>query len=443
MEIQPFTGYRYNLDKINCLDDVVAPPYDVIDDKLQDKLYERHPNNVVRLILNRISSADSAEDNRYIRASKTLSDWVNDKILIKDTQPSIYVYHQVFEFEEQTFVRKGFMCRCLAVPFGYGMVYPHEITMSAPKLDRLMLTTACKMNFSQVFGIYPDEQNEIQSLLDIAVADNNIAPITATDHLGVQHKTWVLNDTTTINAVVKLMETKPIFIADGHHRYETACNYRQQIDEMGLLHSQHPANYVLMVCIAKNDAGLIVMPTHRLFTGIPQITSEILKSKLDGFFELESSDAGIDAASVVWERIKSAKSQDVIGLFTAQDHKWNITKITPQGKELMDKVAPEHHPEWRELGVSLLHRLIVETLLGVVETPKPCYVHLVQDLISAFRQKPDDYQLAALVQPANVNQIETLCLLNDCMPAKSTYFYPKLIAGLVVNPLDDNIVDVC
>ncbi|MDR2642906.1 MAG: DUF1015 domain-containing protein [Planctomycetaceae bacterium] len=440
MEIQPFIGYRYNLEKINRLDDVVAPPYDVIDDKLQDELYSRHPNNVVRLILNRISPTDSAENNRYVRASKILSDWIADKILVKETSPSIYVYHQVFEFEGQSFVRKGFMCRCLAAPFGYGMVYPHEITMSAPKLDRLMLTTACKMNFSQVFGIYPDDQNEIQTQLDAAIIRNGISPITATDHLGVQHKMWVLNDAAAIESVANGMKNKPIFIADGHHRYETACNYRQQIDEMGLLHSKHPANYVLMVCIAMDDAGLIVMPTHRLFTGIPQITSEILKSKLDDYFVLEEAGLGIDVARAVWERIKIAETQDVIGLFTAKDKKWNLTRITANGKELMDKVAKEHHPEWRELGVSLLHRLIVETLLGVPEPPKPCYVHLVDELISEFNANSNNYPLVALVKPASVAQIKTLCLLNDRMPAKSTYFYPKLIAGFVFNPLDESMI---
>ncbi|MDR1485019.1 MAG: DUF1015 domain-containing protein [Planctomycetaceae bacterium] len=440
MEIQPFNGYRYNTDKIDRLDNVVAPPYDVIDDELQDELYARHPNNVVRLILNRISPSDGAEDNRYVRAAKTLSDWIDNKILIKDALPSIYVYHQIFEFEGQTFVRKGFMCRCLAAPFGYGMVYPHEITMSAPKLDRLMLTTACKMNFSQVFGIYPDGQNEIQNQLDEAIIRNGISPMSAVDHLGVQHKMWVLNDAAAIEDVVKKMADKPIFIADGHHRYETACSYRKQVDEMGLLHSKHPANYVLMVCIAMDDAGLIVMPTHRLFTGIPQITSDILKSKLDGYFELEGAGTGIGDANVVWERVKIAEGQDVIGLFTAKDNKWNLTKITPNGKALMDKVASEHHPEWRELGVSLLHRLIVETLLGVPEPPKPCYVHLVDELVGEFNKKPETYPIVAIVKPANVEQIKTLCLLNDRMPAKSTYFYPKLIAGFVFNPLDESMI---
>jgi uncharacterized protein (DUF1015 family) len=439
MEIQPFTGYRYNSDKIADICDVIAPPYDVIDDHLQDELYARHENNVIRLILNRICQSDGADDNRYIRAARTLSDWISGGILVKESRPSIYVYHQTFEVEGCQFTRKGFMCRCLAVPFGYGMVYPHEITMSGPKMDRLMLTTACKMNFSQIFGLYPDDGSLIQDQLDDAVVRGGFEAISAVDHLGVQHKMWVLDDPAAIDAAVNSMRSKPIFIADGHHRYETACNYRRQIDEMGLLHTNHPANYVLMVCVAMEDAGLLVMPTHRLFSGLPQLTAESLAEKLDGNFTTEQVGEGIELAPAVWERIKFADRQDALGLFTAKDAKWNITQITQKGKNLMDKIANEHHPEWRELGVSLLHLLIVETLIGIPEPPKPAYVHLVDEFVKEFKSAPNKYQLAALVPPANVNQIKNLCLLNDRMPAKSTYFYPKLIAGFVFNPLDDNV----
>ncbi len=359
MEIKPFAGYRYNTDKIKNMDDVVAPPYDVIDDALQDELYAKHPNNVIRLILDRMFPSDDAENNRYTRTAQTLADWKADEVLVRDEKPAIYVYHQIYEADGKKFVRKGFMCRCRAVPFGYGMVYPHEITMSGPKLDRLMLTTACKMNFSQIFGLYPDEKNVLQEGLEAAVAAGNYPMIEATDHLGVVHKMWVVDDPTVVDAAVAEMEKKPIFIADGHHRYETACNYRQQIDDMGLLTSEHPANYVLMVCIAMEDPGLIVMPTHRLFPGLPELTSDELKAKLADCFTTEVVGDGPDDAAKVWQRIEKQNRQDAIGLYAAKDGKWLLTTITPAGREKMNEIASDHHPEWRELGVSLLHRLIV------------------------------------------------------------------------------------
>ncbi|MDR0522223.1 MAG: DUF1015 domain-containing protein [Planctomycetaceae bacterium] len=435
MEITPFAGYRYNPEKIVHLNDVVAPPYDVIDASFQEELYQRHPNNVVRLILEKMYPDDSESDNRYTRTAKTLAAWKENNVLRQEPKPALYVYHQIYEAEGKKYVRKGFMCGCRAVPFGYGMVYPHEITMSGPKLDRLMLTTACKMNFSQIFGLYPDKENAVQALLENAlVLGKYTESASAADHLGVIHNMWVVEDEETIRQVVAAMAPKPIFIADGHHRYETACNYRMQIDDMGLLTSQHPANDVLMVCIAMEDPGLIVMPTHRLFTGLPKLTCHELGGKLGPYVKLESVAGGKADASAVWQRIVQENRQDAIGLYTPKDDQWSLTSLTPEGKAKMDEIAEDHHPEWRALGVSLLHRLIVETLLETPEYPKPAYVHLVSEVVSELNCA--DYSLAALVMPATVEHIKTLSLLGDRMPAKSTYFYPKLIAGFVFKPLE-------
>ena len=435
MEIKPLAGYRYNPAKIGNLNDVVAPPYDVIDESFQNELYCKHPNNVIRLILEKMYSTDCEANNRYTRSAKTLANWKENDIVQQEERPAIYVYHQIYEAEGKKYVRKGFMCGCLAIPFGYGMVYPHEITMSGPKMDRLMLTTACKMNFSQIFGLYPDEENSVQSILEDALVQGKYTTsASATDHLGVLNKMWVVEDVETIKRVVSAMAPKPIFIADGHHRYETACTYRKQIDDMGLLHSEHPANYVLMVCIAMEDPGLIVLPTHRLFPGLPELTSKELAEKLGKCFRLEPAGKGAAAAHDVWQRIEKEQRQDAIGLYTAKDDCWSLTSLTAEGKAKMDEIAQDHHPEWRELGVSLLHRLIVETLLETPEPPKPTYVHLVDEVVSGLQT--GGYPLAALVMPATVDHIRTLSLLGDRMPAKSTYFYPKLISGFVFNPLE-------
>ena len=435
MEIKPLAGYRYNLAKIGNLDDVVAPPYDVIDESLQEALYRRHPNNVIRLILEKMYPTDCATNNRYTRTAQTLAEWKKNDILRQEERPAIYVYHQIYEAAGKKYVRKGFMCGCRAVSFGYGMVYPHEITMSGPKMDRLMLTTACKMNFSQIFGLYPDEENSVQSILENALVQGKYTEsASATDHLGVLNKMWVVEDEKIVKHVVSAMAPKPIFIADGHHRYETACTYRQQVDDMGLLNSDHPANYVLMVCVAMEDPGLIVMPTHRLFPGLPELTSKELAAKLGGCFCLESVGNGADAAHKVWQLIEQEQRQDAIGLYTTKDGCWSLTTLTAEGRAKMDEIAQDHHPEWQELGVSLLHRLIVETLLETPEPPKPTYVHLVDEVVSELRT--GNYPLAALVMPATVEHIRTLSLLGDRMPAKSTYFYPKLIGGFVFNPLE-------
>ena len=432
--IQPFEGLRYNLAQIGSLSDVVAPPYDVIDPALQDALYEKHPNNVVRLILNKMLPTDDEQNNRYTRSARELKNWKEEGVLQKDSKPAIYVYHEIFTANGKEYTRKGFMCGCEAVPFGEGMVFPHEITMSGPKLDRLMLTTACKTNFSQIFGLYPDEKNEVQNLLEEATL--TLTPLEATDHLGVIHRMWVVDDQEVVAKVVEMMGPKPIFIADGHHRYETACNYRKQVREQGLLTTDHPANHVLMVCVAMEDPGLIVLPTHRLFRNVKEFSQEDLFALLGDSFAITTVGEGPTAAAKAWTLIEMQDDQGTMALYTVKDRKWSLIRQTEAGRAKMDEVAAERQPEWRALGVAVLHRLVIDKLLGLEGHDKPKYVHEVAEVVENLENKPEEFPLAALVSPATVAQIQELSLVRERMPAKSTYFYPKLITGFVFKPLD-------
>jgi uncharacterized protein (DUF1015 family) len=271
-EIQAFRGIRYDLGHVGSLSDVIAPPYDVISPELQDALYKKHPANVVRLILNREEPGDDDANNKYVRAARFLKNWRTEGVLFFESAPSLYVYHQTFTYRGQTHTRRGFMGRCRLQRFGEGNIYPHEETMSGPKADRLLLTNACKTNLSQIFGLYPDANAEVQDLLEAAVAGST--PLEATDHLGVVHRMWPVSDVALVGKISALMNSKPMFVADGHHRYETACNYRDQLAKDGKLTDQHPANYVLMMSIGMNDEGLLVLPTHRLFRGVPELSAE-------------------------------------------------------------------------------------------------------------------------------------------------------------------------
>lgn len=432
--IQPFQGLRYNLAQVGDLSDVVAPPYDVISPEYQDELYAKHPNNVVRLILNKMNPDDDEANNRYTRAARTLKDWKAEGVLQRDDQPALYVYHQIFTVGGKEYCRKGFMCGCEATPFGEGMIFPHEITMSGPKLDRLMLTTACKTNFSQIFGLYPDAENEVQNILEDAVRGE--APLEATDKDGVVNRMWIVDDPDVVSKVVALMGPKPIFIADGHHRYETACNYRKQIREQGELTLEHPANYVLMVCIAMEDPGLIVMPTHRLFKNVPAFSQEELISKVGDCFRVSTVGEGYRTAHRAWAEIEMLEDQGTMAIYTAKDGKWNLLQLTDAGREKMAEVAKEHQPEWQELGVAILHSLVIDTLLGLKGHEKPKYVHEVEEVVETLKSEPETYPLAALVMPATVQQIQDLSMVRERMPAKSTYFYPKLISGFVFKPLE-------
>jgi uncharacterized protein (DUF1015 family) len=432
--IQAFRALRYDLKHVGSLSNVVCPPYDVIDAKFQDELYKKHPANFIRLELNREEPGDNDQNNRYTRAARFLKNWRQEGVLTEESQPAIYVYHQVFTYAGREYTRRGFMCRCRLVRFGQGNIYPHEETMSGPKQDRLLLTRATKANLSQIFGLYPDLANDAQNLLEDRI--RGATPIEATDHLGVVHRMWPMTDPAMISKLTGLMGSKPIFIADGHHRYETACNYRDELAAAsgGSLPDNHPANFVLMVCIGMDDPGLIVLPTHRLFRGLPAMDSGELAAKLGEAFTCRVAGEGADLARTVWDTIETDGDQGTIGLFTEKDQRWTIARITEAGRRRMAEVAAEHSADWRELGVAVLHRLLIDTLLGAKGHPKPEYVHLVEEVEQGV--ETGEFPLSALVMPATVDHIRRISEHGERMPAKSTYFYPKLLGGLVINPLE-------
>ena len=437
--IEALRGIRYNLGHVGTLSDVVAPPYDVISPELQTDLYRKHPANVIRLILNREEPGDDTGNNRYTRAARFLKNWQAEGVLQRDPNPALYVYHQIFEHEGQQHVRRGFMARVRLERFGQGKIYPHEETHSAAKADRLNLTLACRANLSQVFGLYPDDDNTCQEILERAVAGT--IPLEATDHLGVVHRLWLVTDVGLIGKVQSAMADRPAFIADGHHRYETACNYRDRLAESGSLTASHPANFVLMMFVSMSDPGMVVLPTHRLFRGLPHWTADQLAAQLGDCFAVEAAGQGAERADEVWSVVENESSQGTLGFFTHADQRWTIARLTTQGQSRLAEVAKDHSSAWQGLGVSILHRLVVENLWGAPSLPQPKYVHLVSELTDGLQNGDPDqngspFPVAALVMPATIEHIRTISQGGERMPAKSTYFYPKLLSGLVINPLE-------
>jgi uncharacterized protein (DUF1015 family) len=445
--IQAFRGLRYDLGHIGSLSDVVTPPYDVISPEFQDQLYKRHPANFIRLELNREEPGDNEQSNKYSRAAKFFRHWRQEGLMQVDPDPALYVYHQTFKTESGEYTRRGFMCRVRLERFGEGKIYPHEETHSGPKADRLLLTKATKANLSQIFGLYPDPQNQAQNLLEETVKRQT--PHTATDHLGVVHRMWPVINSKVITDVAAIMGPKPLFIADGHHRYETACNYKDFLAEQGKLDSEHPANFVLTQCVSMNDPGLLVLPTHRLFRGVSAMTAKQLQDKLGDNFTSRSLGSGAELAASVWERIEVEGEQGQLGFYTAEDDTWTLASVTPAGLAKLAELAPEHSSDWQVLGVSILHRLVMENLLGLTNLPKPMYVHSVAEVIEGLRKGDavgrdatgqigagGRFELAALVMPATVDHVRAISEHGERMPAKSTYFYPKLLGGMVVHLLE-------
>jgi len=432
-EIQAFRAVRYDLARVGVLSDVVAPPYDVIDPALQDALYARSPYNVVRLILNKETPADTADNNRYTRASATLKDWQRDGILVQDSARSLYVYDQQFEVEGKRFTRKGFMARVRLERFGEGKIFPHEQTMSGPKEDRLKLTRATGMNLSQIFGLFPDENGEVQKQLDAAVGRS--LPLQATDHLGVVSRLWPITDSHAISTVMGLMGPKPIFIADGHHRYETALRYLDERRQAGEVAGPDAApNFVLMMMVSMQDPGLVILPTHRLVSGLGGITSATLKAAIASHFDVEITGSGDQGARETWDSIEADGGQNVLGFGTVADQTWHLARL--KNPAAMDDLARDHSAAWRGLGVSILHVLVLDHLLAKHGKGQCKYVHLLREVTDACTAK--ECELAVLVPPAGMDHVEEIAGNLEKMPPKSTYFYPKLLSGLVFNPLKGN-----
>jgi uncharacterized protein (DUF1015 family) len=429
-DVRPFRGVRYDIAKVGAMSDVVAPPYDVIGADLQARLYDASPFNAIRLELNRDEVGDTPESNRYTRASRLLKEWRRQGVLAEDPHPAFYVYHQTFDVEGRSFTRKGFFARVKLEPFGKGRIFPHEQTLSGPKADRLALYKATEFNLSPIFGLYPDPTNSVLAAVEEGIRDRT--PLEATDHLGVVNRLWPVLDQEAHTMARGLMADRPIFIADGHHRYETGLRYRDDLAAGGgLTGADDPANFTLMMLASMSDSGLLILPTHRLISGLAGLTASRLRELLAPEFEVEDVGGGGAAARAAWSRVEANGDQDLLAFGTVADDRWATARL--RSDATMDALAPDRGPEWRSLGVSILQELVLKKLLGGIGATTCNYVHLMDEVLAAAAARSCD--LACLVPPAAMEHVESIASNLETMPPKSTYFYPKLLTGLVLNPL--------
>jgi uncharacterized protein (DUF1015 family) len=431
-DVIPFRGVRYDVARVGTLSDVVAPPYDVIDPSLSERLYSASPYNVIRLELTRDEPGDTGPADRYARAARFLKEWLRTGVLREEDHPALYMYHQTFEAEGKTHTRSGFLARVRLGPsLGQGQIYPHEQTLAGPKADRLALYQATGFNLSPVFGLYPDPSGAVQRQVEAGLRRDR-TPLVATDQLGVENRLWIVTDQETHTAVRGLIADKPIFIADGHHRYETALKYRDELARSGgALHPEDPANFCLMMLVGISDPGLLILPTHRLVSGFPGLSGGALAARIAPEFEVRQTGAGEAGCRAAWDAILRAGDQDVLGFGTVADGRWLVARL--RSDAMMDRLAPNQSADWRSLGVSILHVLVLDELLAKLGKPACRYVHSLEEVLADVTARGSD--LACLVPPARMHHVESIASALETMPPKSTYFYPKLLTGLVLNPL--------
>ncbi len=437
-KIVPFRALRYDLTRVGEAQSVMAPPYDVISPALQEDLYRRSPFNVVRLILGKTGPDDTESNNRYTRAAADFRFWQQEGILTRDLQPSIYLYDQEYPLEEgRKVVRSGFMALTRIEDFSSGVVKPHEKTLSGPKTDRLQLTKACGANFSPIFSLYSDPSCALESLSrkvrekrpDIEVADDD----------GVIHRLWQVADADLIRKAQDLLDSKPLFIADGHHRYETAINYRN------LMREKHPKytgkelfNYVLMYFANMEDQGMLIFPTHRLVFNLPDLQLDPFLRSLEGSFAVESRQ--IDAADAAQRQEvrrllrEKGKERRTLALYAGGGV---VHFLSLRDEKAMDRFFDPKSPKaLRTLDVSILHKLILEELLHISTEAQEKQTNLkyVKSFDEAFEAVDrGECQLAFLMNSTRMSEVRDVANAGEKMPQKSTYFYPKLLSGLVIN----------
>ncbi len=434
--IRPFRGLRYNTQQALDLSLVTAPPYDCITPEQQQDLYDAHPYNVVRLILGKESEGNDKEEDQYARAARHIKEWLDADVLVREDHPALYLYEQEFTLNGRRHVRRGFIAQVRLEEFGHGEVFPHEHTFDEPKEDRLRLQKATRCNLTQVMALYPDEKNEVIGIFrDLPLASPDLAVV---DYASVVNRVWVVTDEETSARVGELMHGRPLFIADGHHRYLTALRYRDELRRNGVtLSPHHPANFTSMMCISMTDPGLAILPNHRVVRGLTGLDPEQLRDVLKPYFTWKSF-TGAEATSGRMEEHLAGARQPAFGLYVRGSQDGYVAKLKRSGEKHMRELVPDHSEAWRKLDAAVLHRLVFDELLpqltGDPDRMDVCYVNRASEAFDAVHE--DGASLAFLLRPTTVKAIREIAGAGELLPQKTTHFYPKLLSGLVANPID-------
>jgi uncharacterized protein (DUF1015 family) len=436
MEIKPFKALRFDGSVVGDVGDCIAPPYDVISPAQQEQLYEKSEHNIVRIIKGKTADSDSDQDNQYTRAAGYLSKWIEQGALRPDPEETIYAYVQDFEWDGTHARRLSFVALSKLEEFG-NVVKPHEQTLSKPLADRLNLKRATTADFGLVFVLYEDEQGVADEIIERALTAKPL--IDFVDEQEVRHRLFAIDAPEDIGQIVNMMSARSCVIADGHHRYTTGLTYAAESDNP-------QAGYKMLAFANTCHKGLIVLPTHRLAGNLEGFSFEKLIADLGENFELtefkfDSIQAKTDARRRMLEQMKteSADGRNAFGVYGASGA-FYVAVLTDTGA--MDSAMPEMSPAWRSLDVSVLHKLILEDLLGIDKEKLAGNENLqyVKDTPNAIDDSiaqvdGGQKQAAFFMNSVKMRQLMMVTDVGEKMPQKSTYFYPKIYTGLTIHKL--------
>ncbi len=433
--IEPFRALRYDPTRVS-IPQVVTQPYDKITPEMQDGYYAASPQNLVRVILGKEHASDHAGENRYTRAAQSFRDWRQQRIFLQDAQPSLYLYVQRFTAPGGTteLERRGIIALGRIEDYSAGVVFRHEQTLAKPKADRLELLRATRAHFGQLFMLYSDPAAEIDGLL----APTGDPDLETEDEYGVSHKVWKISDPAVVSRVQGKMRDKKLVIADGHHRYETALNYRNERRAAAGNPSPDgalaPYDLVMMTLVNMDSPGLIILPTHRVVHGLPSFSTAAFREGACPYFSVDEVDASVDAARA------KVILREAGRMGTA------LLAVTADRVFLLDRaklVSPEIFAGWslrqQALDVVQLHKCLLEGVLGISEEAvrEQKNVRYIRDIGEAMAQvRSGAANVAFLMNPARMSQVRDIAFAGEVLPQKSTDFYPKLLTGLTIYALD-------
>jgi uncharacterized protein (DUF1015 family) len=436
MQIEAFKAFRFDADVVGDVGNCIAPPYDVINDDQREQLYDKSKHNLVRIIKGKTNASDNGQDNQYTRAANYLAQWIEEGALKRDSSEAIYAYVQDFEVAGTQYQRNSFIALAKLEDFGQ-IVKPHEQILHKPMVDRLNLKKATAADLGLVFMLYEDRQK---------VADNIMAEIAwrhplidFMDDQDVRHRLFAINRKDDIEKIVEMISDKSCIIADGHHRYTTGLTFSKESDNPA-------AKYQMLAFANMHQDGLIVLATHRLVGNLDNFEMKKLIDKLGEKFHITKFEFGSEqtkeqAEQEMLDRMHSEhdKDESAFGIY-GSDNAFYVVVL--KDKSVMDSIVPDMSPAWKTLDVSILHKLILEELLGIdqeklAEGENVQYVKDTPNAIADSIAQVDagQKQAAFFMNPIKLQQLKMVTEAGERMPQKSTYFYPKVYTGLTINKL--------
>ncbi len=421
--IKPFKAIRYDEAVVGDLDKVASPPYDIISPEDRVYYHQLHPNNFVRLVLGEELPTDTDSDNRFTRARDYLETWLKTGVLKQDEQPAIYVYQQIFDQNGARKSVRGFTCKVRLADYSEKVILPHEWTLARPKSDLAVLIRQVKANLDCVYGLYADPEREMDAIMDKAMFGQPIERVT--DKNGVINTVWALTDEAEIGKVQAFLADKQIAIADGHHRYETALAYRDEMREKsGCTCGECEFDYALMTLVNVYEEDMTIYPTHRVLANLPAAALSSLDENLSTLFEVRASSRD--------SLLEDMAREGAIGMY----HTGGAMILKP--KPGIEALLPGAEPS-RKLELSKLHKLILEKHLGIDDERLRNQAHIIytRDASEAIKLVDSgERQIAFFVNHIPVKAVLDIATAGEKMPQKATYFYPKLLSGLTLRKLD-------